>query len=139
MTQITPYLLYAEVEAALDFLSRAFGFEETLRYTGSGGYVNHAEMRLGDARIYLGDPGDDYRSPKTLGQATVQLYVDVDDADAVYDRARTAGATIVEEPADQEYGQRRFGASDPEGHVWWFAHAIRDVAPEQWGAVRASS
>ena len=138
MTSITPYLLYKEVDAALDFLSRAFGFEETLRYTGSAGYVNHAEMRLGDAAIYLGDPGDQYRNPKELGQETVGLYVVIDgDVDALCERARAAGATIKEEPADQEYGDRRFTAEDPEGHHWFFAQKLAEVAPEEWGATPA--
>jgi uncharacterized glyoxalase superfamily protein PhnB len=74
MTQtVTPYLLYADCEAALDFLSRAFGFEERLRYVGAEGYVNHAEMRIGDGMIYMGNPGDGYRNPKTLGQDTVGI------------------------------------------------------------------
>jgi uncharacterized glyoxalase superfamily protein PhnB len=140
MTSITPYLLYKEVDAALDFLSRAFGFEEVLRYTGSAGYVNHAEMRLGDARIYLGDPGDQYRNPKELGQETVGLHVDVDGGvDALCERARAAGAVIKEEPTDQDYGERRFTAVDPEGQYWFFGQKIRDVAPEEWGAEVASS
>lgn len=138
MQTITPYLLYEDVASALDFLSRAFGFEETLRYTGSEGYVNHAEMRLGDGTIFLGDPGDDYRNPKRLGQETVGVYVYVDDVDALHERARAAGAEITEEPVDQDYGDRRFAARDPEGHVWWFATAIRQVAPEEWGATRAA-
>jgi PhnB protein len=138
MQTITPYLLYEDVDAALDFLSRAFGFEEVLRYTGSEGYVNHAEMRLGEGSIMLGDPGDDYRSPKRLGQRTVDVYVYVDDVDALHERARTAGAEITAELADQEYGDRRFGAKDPEGHGWFFAAKIRDVAPEEWGATPAA-
>ena len=138
MQRITPYLLYEDVEAALEFLSRAFGFEETLRYTGSAGYINHAEMRYRDGAIMMGDPGGDYRNPRRLGVATVQIYVDVDDVDAVYERARAAGAEIIEEVADQEYGSRRFGARDPEGHSWWFAQQVRDVAPSDWGAVPAS-
>ena len=135
MTTITPYLLYKEVDAALDFLSRAFGFEEALRYTGAEGYVNHAEMRLGDAVVYLGDPGERYRNPKDLGQETVGLHVTIDgDVDALCERARTAGAEIKEEPADQAYGDRRFTAIDPEGHYWFFAQRIAEVAPEEWGA-----
>jgi uncharacterized glyoxalase superfamily protein PhnB len=55
MTSITPYLLYQNCENALDFLHRAFGFEEVLRYTGPEGYVNHAEMRLGGVPIFMGD------------------------------------------------------------------------------------
>jgi uncharacterized glyoxalase superfamily protein PhnB len=132
-------VLYADVAAAIDFLSRAFGFEEVLRYTGAEGYVNHAEMRIGDGHIYLGDPGDQYKNPKELGQETVGLYVQVDDVDATFARARDAGAEIREEPADQEYGERRFTARDPEGHYWYFAQPIRDVAPEEWGAVKATA
>jgi uncharacterized glyoxalase superfamily protein PhnB len=136
MTQrIIPYLLYADVEGALDFLARAFGFEERLRYTGAAGYVSHAEMRLGDGIVFLGDPGDDYRSPKELGHATVLMHVYVDDVDAHYERARAAGAQIREEPADQEYGERRYAAVDPEGHQWFFAQVVREVAPEEWGAM----
>jgi PhnB protein len=136
MTQrIVPYLLYADVEAALAFLERAFGFEERLRYTGAAGYVSHAEMRLGDGVVFLGDPGDDYRGPKELGHATVLMHVYVDDVDAHYERARAAGAEISEEPADQEYGERRYAAVDPEGHRWFFAQVVREVAPEEWGAM----
>ena len=138
MQTITPYLLYEDVDAALDFLSRAFGFEEVLRYAGGEGYVNHAEMRVGDGKIYLGDPGDRYQNPKRVGHETVGIYVIVDDVDATFERARGAGAEIREEPVDQEYGERRFTALDPEGHCWFFAQPTRDVAPKEWGAVPAT-
>lgn len=139
MQVVTPYLLYQDCEAALEFLSRAFGFEETLRYTGEEGYVNHAEMHIGDGGvIYLGDPGDEYRNPRELGSETVGIYVEVDGSvDALCDRAREAGAEIVEEPADQEYGHRRFTARDPEGQMWFFAQVLRETAPEEWGATVA--
>jgi PhnB protein len=140
MQVVTPYLLYEDCETALDFLARAFGFEEVLRYTGEGGYVNHAEMSVpGGGRIYMGDPGDDYKSPKRLGQETVGIYVEIEgDVDELCERARGAGATITEEPVDQEYGQRRFTSEDLEGHVWYFAKPIKEVAPEEWGATVAS-
>jgi PhnB protein len=134
-TKVIPYLLYSNCEAALEFLSRAFGFDEVLRYTGEAGYVNHAEMRLGDAQIFLGDPGDDYRNPRQLGGETVGLYVNVEGGvDELCERARAAGADIVEDPTDQEYGERRFTAKDPEGHLWFFGQVIREMAPEEWGA-----
>ena len=139
MQTITPYLLYEDCDAALEFLSKAFGFKEMLRYTGEEGYVNHAEMRLGDAAIYMGDPGDDYRNPKKLGQETVGLYVLVDDVDAHYERAKAAGAEIREEPVDQEYGDRRYTAIDPEGHHWFFAQHMQEVSPEEWGAATSAS
>jgi PhnB protein len=134
MQAIIPYLLYKDCDAALDWLGRAFGFEEVLRYTGAEGYVNHAEMKLGGARIFMGDPGEDYRNPKELGSETVGLYVYVDDVDAHFERAQAAGAEIREEPADQEYGERRYTARDPEGHLWFFATVVRQLAPEEWGA-----
>ena len=76
---VTPYLLYSSCEDALDFLSRAFGFKENLRYTGAEGYVNHAEMSVGDGQIFLGNPGPQYRNPRQLGQETVGIYVELDE------------------------------------------------------------
>lgn len=137
MQTVTPYLLYEDVESALDFLDRAFGFHETLRFTGDAGYVNHAEMEVGGATIMMGDPGGDYRNPQRLGAATVHIYVTVDHVDALFDRATAVGAEVVEPPADQVYGQRRCGLKDPEGHSWWFAQELREVSPEEWGAVVA--
>jgi uncharacterized glyoxalase superfamily protein PhnB len=135
MARVIPYILYSDCEAALDFLSRAFGFEEVLRYVGEQGYVNHAEMKLGDARIFMGDPGDDYRNPRDLGNETVGIYVYVDgDVDDLCRRAQEAGAEILEEPTDQAYGERRFTAKDPEGHVWFLGQPTREVTPEEWGA-----
>ena len=135
---ITPYLLYEDVEAALAFLERAFGFREHLRITASDGSVNHAEARLGDGAVYLGDPGDHYRSPRRIGQASADVYAIVADVDAHFETARAAGAEILDEPADQPYGDRRYTAVDPEGHRWHFAHPIAEIAPEEWGAQVAS-
>ena len=131
----TPYLLYEDVDAALELLARAFGFEEVLRYDDPRGYVSHAEMRLGDDVIHLGDPGEGYRNPSRLGGPTVLVGVSgVEDVDALCERARAAGVQISEEPTDQAYGERRFGAVDREGHHWHFSQPIADVAPEDWGA-----
>jgi len=121
---INPYLLYADAAGALDFLSRAFGFEETMRMPRPDGSVGHAEMKLGDGRIMLGQPEREYRNPQQLGAATVLLYVYVDDVDAHCERARAAGAEIANEPADQPYGERTYDAHDPEGHSWYFAEQI---------------
>jgi PhnB protein len=135
MTQtVTPYLLYEDGAAAMDFLTRAFGFEEVLRSHSPEGRVWHAELKLGDGHVYLGEPGVDYRSPKRLGTTTVGIHVYVDDVDAHHERAKAAGAEIREEPADQEYGDRRYTASDSEGHQWFFATRVKEVAPEEWGA-----
>jgi len=134
MQSITPYLLYEDVPAALDWLARAFGFDEVLRYEGEGGVVNHAEMRYAGESIYLGHPGSEYRSPKRLGTRTALVHVYVDDVDTHFERARAAGAEIRLEPTDQPYGDRRYDACDPEGQLWSFATRGRQVPAEEWGA-----
>lgn len=119
---ITPYLLYRDADAALTFLANAFGFKQdgpTMK--GADGRVNHAAMRLGKDLVMFGSPGLDYRNPKDLGARTQSLYVEVDDADAMFARALQAGATPVEQPNDTFYGARRCAVEDPEGHHWFFA------------------
>jgi PhnB protein len=87
--------------------------------------------------IFMGHPGPEYKSPKRLGQGTQQVHVYVDDVDEHFERAREAGATIVSEPKDQAYGDRRYDAEDPEGHLWSFAQPVREVQAEEWGATKA--
>jgi uncharacterized glyoxalase superfamily protein PhnB len=123
--RIRPYLLYEDVAGALDWLGKAFGFRERMRMPGKDGKVLHAEMDVADdGTILMGCPGADYRNPRHLGATTQSLYVRVDDVDAHHARAQSAGAHIIEAPADQDYGDRRYGAEDPEGHQWYFAQAI---------------
>jgi PhnB protein len=130
MPRITPYLYYEDVARAAEWLVRAFGFRERMRMPGPDGTVMHAELEIADGVIMMGCPGPDYRNPKRLGQTSQNVYVYVDDIDKHYARAREAGARILQEPADQFYGDRRYGAEDPEGHQWYFAQHVRDVAPE---------
>jgi uncharacterized glyoxalase superfamily protein PhnB len=127
---ITPYLLYRDAGAAVVWLTKAFGLRTTGElYKDSSGRVTHAAMKLGPALMMLGSPGPDFKSPKMLGHATQNLYVDVDNVDEHYARAVSAGARIVEEPTNTFYGARRYGAEDPEGHVWYFAQPIRKAKP----------
>jgi uncharacterized glyoxalase superfamily protein PhnB len=125
MTQIvTPYLLYEDGEAAIEFATRAFGFREVDRTTGGAGGL-HAELEVPSegGRIYLGQPPGDFRNPATVG-TTSSVYVLVHDVDAHYERAKAAGATIIEEPIDLPFGHRRYGCTDPQGHEWFFAQPI---------------
>jgi len=128
MPRITPYLLYEDVESMLEWLSAAFGLEERMRLPGPDGRIGHAEMALQDGVVMMGRPGPEYRNPKRIGHVTQELYVYVDDVDAHFARAKRAGATILEEPTDQFYGDRRYRAADPEGHHWCFATHVRDVS-----------
>jgi uncharacterized glyoxalase superfamily protein PhnB len=134
MQTITPYLLYKDVAAAIEWLSQAFGFEERLRYADGSGTVTHAELTLGDGEVFVGHPGPGFRNPKELGVFSDLTHVYVDDVDAHCARAREAGATIHAEPEDQVYGDRRYDAEDPEGHRWSFAQLLREVPAEEWGA-----
>lgn len=127
---VTPYLLYEDGEAAIDFLTRAFGFREVDRATGAAGGL-HADLEIapGGGLLYLGQPPSGFRNPATVGR-TSQVYVLVDDVDGHYARAKTAGASIIEELNDLPFGHRRYGCADPQGHEWYFAQPIARGAPE---------
>jgi PhnB protein len=131
MPRITAYLLYEDVAASLDWLTRTFGFHERMRLPGPDGKVVHAEMEFADGAVMMGNPGPDYQNPNRIGHVTQQLYVYVDDVDKHFEHAREAGATILAEPEDQFYGDRRYGAVDLEGHHWYFAQHVHDMPPEE--------
>jgi uncharacterized glyoxalase superfamily protein PhnB len=107
------------------WLERAFGFTRHAVYPHPDGTIAHAELVLGQAMIMLGS-GDDsplkdhYRRPAQVGATTVCSYIIVTDPDALYARARAAGAEIVVEIQDRHYGGRDFTCRDPEGHLWSF-------------------
>ena len=123
---IIPYLLYEDVDKAMKFLAKAFGFRKYgAQMKGADGKISHAAMKLGNDVIMMGCPGSKYKNPKRLGQATQNLYVNEEDVDKHFARAKKAGATVLEKPTDTEYGHRRYGAADPEDHRWYFAHEIR--------------
>jgi uncharacterized glyoxalase superfamily protein PhnB len=107
---IFPSVGYRDQNAAIEFLTRAFGFEEHVIYRNADGSVAHAELRYGPSIMFVStaDPGRGH------------LYVAVDDADAHCERARAAGATIDKEPYDTDYGSRDYRARDPEGNAWSF-------------------
>ena len=123
---ITPYLLYEDVGGAMKWLAKAFGFRKYgAPMSRPDGKINHAAMKFGDDLIMMGYPGPEYKNPKRLGHATQSLYVNVDDVDKHFERARKAGAKILEEPKNTFYGHRRYGAEDPEGHQWYFAQELK--------------
>lgn len=124
---ITPYLYYADVAAARRFLAKAFGFKPFgATFKDATGKLTHAAARLGKKDVVMmGCPGPAYKNPRQLKQGTQALYVNAPNVDKLFLRPRKAGAKILEEPKDTPYGDRRFGAEDPEGHQWYFAHALR--------------
>lgn len=130
--RIAPMLVYEDAPAAIEFLCRAFGFEERFRLPMEDGRIGHAELVYGGDRIMLasvyGEMG--LASPRDLPALHCQIHCSVDDVDAHCDRARAAGATIAAEPADQPHGHRVYRALDPEGTRWIFA----SLAPADAGA-----
>lgn len=135
--RIVPYLSYQRGKSAIDFLAKAFGFETRVVMPGPGESVMHAELGLGDAVVYLGTP-DGYDSARNRKHRNAAVLVYVDDVDAHCARARSAGAEIVTEPADQFYGDRTYNALDPEGQLWFFHTRVRDVSPEELKAAIAA-
>jgi PhnB protein len=129
--RVMPYLYYEDAAAALDWITRTFGFTERVRMPGPEGRVGHAEVELDGGVVMLGEPMGDLKSPSTLGATTSSVYINVDDVDAHFARAREAGAQITREPEDQFYGDRMYGAKDPQGHEWYFGQHVRDVSPEE--------
>ena len=118
--QIIPYLFYSDVPAALDFLCRAFGFEEEMRAgTPSGGM--HGEASFQGQLVMMGQGAHErsLRTPRDAGAATMGVFIYLDDVDAHYAAAKAAGAEIVDPPKDVDYG-RTYSAVDPEGHPWFF-------------------
>src|SRR5438105_12857481 len=131
---ILPHITYQNVAEALVWLTKAFGFTEHYRYGQPGGRVEGAQMHIGDAWIMLNSARPGRASPAHAGHETQSLTVFVDDVDAHFERAKSAGAKIVEDLNETMYGERQYGAQDLEGHHWLFSRHARDVSPDAWGA-----
>ena len=114
---IIPTLRYKDATGAIDFLERAFGLERKEVFENEDGTVGHAELTSGRGMVMLGTSGV---GDKQFETAHSSIYVIVSDTDAVYERAKAAGAEISRELQDTEYGSREFTARDPEGNVWSF-------------------
>ena len=138
--RITSGVTYRDAGNMIDWLCRAYGFEIRIKVEGDEGRIEHSELTYGNDGLIMvssekegyGDqPGAPLRSPASVNGANTQsLMVYVDDVQAHCTQARTAGAKIVNELADHDYGEqywtdRSYGAADPEGHMWWFAQRMR--------------
>lgn len=123
---VIPAMRYHDAPAAIDWLCKAFGFERHLVVPGEGGTIAHAELTFGNGMIMLGSARDDefgkvMKAPRDVqGASTQGAYIIVADPDAHYRRAVAAGAKIVMDIKDEDYGSRGYTCLDPEGHVWSF-------------------
>lgn len=122
---VTPYLVVPGAGRLIEFLKEAFKAEEVERMSQPDGTVMHAEVRIGDSIIMMGESSDKFPAMP----AAIYLYVP--DVDAVYKRALAAGAASTMEPANQFYGDRNAGVKDPSGNLWWIATHVEDVPREE--------
>lgn len=122
---ITPYLVVQGAAQFIDFLKQAFGAEEILRMAQPDGTIMHAEVKIGDSGVMLGEAGGENKPMPAM------LHLYVEDMDGAYRRALQAGATSLREPADQFYGDRIGGVRDSFGNQWWLATHIEDVSADE--------
>ncbi len=125
------HVRYRDLEQAIAWLNRAFGFVEHYRY---GHPIGGAQLRAGNAWIMVRGLAPDARTPRELGYGTQSLTLFVDDVVAHCVRARAAGAAILEEPHDTVYGEFQYAVEDLDGHQWLFSRHARDLSPADWGA-----
>jgi uncharacterized glyoxalase superfamily protein PhnB len=119
---VNPYLHPRRAEPLISFLKRAFGAEEIAKYASPDGVVHHAQIRVGDSVVEMGEAHGKYETMPAM------FYLYVPDVDAVHRQAVAAGATSFQEPTDQPYGDRSAAVKDAFGNKWYIATHIKDVA-----------
>ncbi len=123
---VTPYLIIPGVARFIEFARQALDAQEIgQRAAAPDGRIMHAEVRIGESVIMMGEPMGEWQP------MAGSFYMYVPDVDAAYRRALDAGATSLREPADQFYGDRSGGVKDPCGNVWWLATHKEDVSHEE--------
>ena len=130
---ITPSLIVRDAPKAIEFYKRAFGAEEVSRMEGPGGSIMHAELRIGDSLVMLGEENVEWGMPSPLstnGNST-SLHLYVPDADAAFARALDAGATLRYPLEDAFWGDRYGKVTDPFGHEWGIATHMKDLSDEE--------
>jgi uncharacterized glyoxalase superfamily protein PhnB len=130
---ITPGITVRGAAQAIDFYKRAFGAEEIGRMAGPDGTVMHAEIRIGDSIIMLGDENPQWgnRSPLSTNGISTSLHIYVDDADAAFERALRAGAKVRQPLEDAFWGDRYGKVTDPFGHEWGIATRVKELTFEE--------
>ncbi|OBK52513.1 VOC family protein [Mycobacterium sp. 1081908.1] len=126
---VIPVLVYPDVRAAVDWLAAAFGFVERTRIGDS----HRAQLSIGTSGAMIVADVAGERRPPAAGIVTHEIKVRVADVDGQFERARAAGAKVLEPPVDREYGERECTVEDLAGHRWQFSETLRDVAPEEYG------
>jgi PhnB protein len=131
--RVTPYLIVQGAADAIDFYKKVFDATEIMRMPGPDGKIGHAELKIGDSVIMLADENVEmgHKGPRTYGGSPIGLLLYVEDVDRVVKEAVEAGSKLVRPVADQFYGDRTGGITDPFGHEWYVATHVEDVSPEE--------
>jgi PhnB protein len=132
-TSVAPYLMLDDAKGAIEFYKRAFGASDHGAIATPDGKIAHAELKLADTVIRLCDklPQFEAEPPTVVGATTVEIFMFVQDVDAVVRDAAAAGATIKAPPEDQYWGDRLARVTDPFGHHWLIATRVEDLTPEE--------
>ena len=132
---VTPHLILDDAATAIDWYKRGFGADEISRSAGPDGKIMHAEIRIGNSHLYLNDAMGGGKGPKALGGSPIGLWLYVEDADALFNRAVSAGATVAPGPMgqmqDQFWGDRCGTLIDPAGFQWTIATRKEDLTPDE--------
>jgi PhnB protein len=130
---VTPRIFVNGAAEAIDFYKSAFGASELERFADPGGKIVDAEIRIGDSVISLAEASPEWgnHSPKSAGAATAIFTLNVEDADAVWNTAISAGAKVIFPLKDQFYGYRQGRLEDPFGHLWIISTHIEDVPVDE--------
>jgi PhnB protein len=130
---VTPYLYVRGATAAIDFYRNVFGAAEIVRMAGPDGRIMHAELKIGDSVVMLGDENLQVGmlSPQTVGGFSTGLHVYVENSDAVVKKMVDSGGKVLRPIKNQFYGDRSASVLDPFGHMWSVATHIEDVSPEE--------
>lgn len=134
---VLPHAVYRDVASAIEWLERVFGFTEHYRY-GPPDAPQGGQIFLGNAFVQLASSRAGRGSPHEAGTVTGSITVFVDDVRAHHAHTRSQGAEIFEDLNETIYGELQYGAEDLEGHRWLFSQHVRDVDPEEWGALVAN-
>jgi uncharacterized glyoxalase superfamily protein PhnB len=126
---VIPVLIYPDVREAVAWLEKVFGFAEALRI----GEAHRAQLDYGDGAALIVADVRRAQVPPTPGVVPSLVLLRVEDVDAVCERARAAGATVVDEPHTWEYGERQATIDDVAGHRWTLSQTVEDVDPADWG------
>ncbi len=127
---LTPYLIVKDGAAAIEFYKAAFDATVSEQMTTPEGRVRHAELKIGDSPVMLGEH-EDLAVQATPPYAPVSIYAYVEDAGAMFDKAVAAGAQVVMPVTQKFYGDREGGVCDPFGITWWLATRVEELTEEE--------